>query len=428
MVEFADPPARRRRRALATAAPLAIALLLGGQAPAAAEDAYRIHLGDRLQIDVYKNEQVSGQAQVAADGTIALALVGRVKAAGRTLVGLEGEIRKTLAEVHHFQDPVVVARVTDYAPVFVSGWVRTPGRYTFSPGLTVRQALVLGGGLGPPQNATADTGQATLTQINAVKTIRMMSRVRLHMLVRLARLTAEQSGAEAFDLPPQLDGADPAELKDLVEGERAILAARRRSLDDSLEAMTRQQADLTAEVEALKAREAAIKSGIGSYKEELKDAESLREKGFTSKIRVMEIERGIFQLYGEMHETTASTLSAKVALGAVARERIAKIANAREKTEEERLATVRQLEEAEAAIAASQSEIARFATDVAAGDRAAALTPHYMLYRRTGGSEEAIPAREETALLPGDTLEAFVTPAALAAAPAPPAATAATAD
>ena len=51
-----------------------------------------------------------------------------------------------------------------------------------------------------------------------------------------------------------------------------------------------------------------------------------------------------------------------------------------------------------------------------------------MLYRRTGGSEEAIPAREETALLPGDTLGAFVTPAALAAAPAPPTATAATAD
>jgi polysaccharide export outer membrane protein len=115
-------------------------------APAVSTD-YRLATGDKLRIEVYKDQQLSQSLQIRPDGKITLPLVGDVAAAGHTSIELRDAIATALKE--YITNPVVTVIVVETMPevVYVQGEVSKPGMFALLNGhLSVIQAIAMAGG------------------------------------------------------------------------------------------------------------------------------------------------------------------------------------------------------------------------------------------------------------------------------------------
>jgi polysaccharide export outer membrane protein len=111
-----------------------------------AEDDYRLGAGDKLRVEVYKDQQLSQSLQIRPDGKITLPLIGDVRAAGLTPIELREAITSSLKE--YVTNPVVSVIVVETvaSQVFVMGEVNRPGSIPLPGALTVLQALAMAGG------------------------------------------------------------------------------------------------------------------------------------------------------------------------------------------------------------------------------------------------------------------------------------------
>lgn len=119
-------------------------------APAAAAAAvtsdYRLAIGDKLRIEVYKDDQLSQNVQIRPDGKITLPLLGDVAAAGETPAALRDSLTTALRE--YITNPVVTVIVVEATPatVFVMGEVTQPGPKPMHGQMSVLEALSMAGG------------------------------------------------------------------------------------------------------------------------------------------------------------------------------------------------------------------------------------------------------------------------------------------
>ena len=107
---------------------------------------YRIGGGDKLQINVYKESDLTQALQVRPDGRITLPLIGDLAAAGQTPMQLQRKLTESLREF--VSNPVVTVMVVEVADrvVYVMGEVNTPGAVPLKGSMTVLQALAVAGG------------------------------------------------------------------------------------------------------------------------------------------------------------------------------------------------------------------------------------------------------------------------------------------
>ena len=107
---------------------------------------YRIGSGDKLQINVYKENDLTQALQVRPDGRITMPLVGDFAAAGQTPMQLQRRLADSLKE--YVTNPVVTVMVVEVADrnVYVMGEVNTPGAVPLKGSMTVLQALAVAGG------------------------------------------------------------------------------------------------------------------------------------------------------------------------------------------------------------------------------------------------------------------------------------------
>ena len=113
---------------------------------AGASPDYRMVPGDKLRIEVYKDQQLSQSLQIRPDGKITLPLIGDVPAAGATPRELAGTLTERLKE--YLTAPVVTVIVAEAVPpmIYVLGEVNAPGAQPLSTPVTVLQALSVAGG------------------------------------------------------------------------------------------------------------------------------------------------------------------------------------------------------------------------------------------------------------------------------------------
>jgi polysaccharide export outer membrane protein len=107
---------------------------------------YKMVVGDKLRVEVYKDPQMSQSLQIRPDGKITLPLVGDVVAAGKTPAALRDTLTASLKEF--ITNPVVTVIVTEAQPQTVSviGEVNTPGTHAIKAQTTVIEALAMAGG------------------------------------------------------------------------------------------------------------------------------------------------------------------------------------------------------------------------------------------------------------------------------------------
>lgn len=119
---------------------------------------YRLVPGDKLRIEVYKDDQLSQSLQVRPDGKITLPLLGDVAAAGKTPTELRDSLAGSLKE--YVTNPVVTVIVVEATPptIYVMGEVNKPGPQQMRGPLSVLQALAMAGGF----KDFANTGDITI--------------------------------------------------------------------------------------------------------------------------------------------------------------------------------------------------------------------------------------------------------------------------
>jgi polysaccharide export outer membrane protein len=107
---------------------------------------YRLVPGDKLRIEVYRDNQLSQSLQVRPDGKITLPLVGDVPAEGRTSAELRDALVTSLKDYN--TNPVVTVIVVETVPpvFYVMGEVNNPGTFQIKGQISAVQALAMAGG------------------------------------------------------------------------------------------------------------------------------------------------------------------------------------------------------------------------------------------------------------------------------------------
>lgn len=121
-----------------------------GESPAASEASsheYRVGVGDKLEIAVFGNEDLSKVVEVRGDGTINYPLIKDLQVAGKTVAEIDDEITRILAK-DYLVDPQVSVDVREYQSQWVTiiGEVRTPGRYVLKRNMRLIDLLAEAGG------------------------------------------------------------------------------------------------------------------------------------------------------------------------------------------------------------------------------------------------------------------------------------------
>lgn len=122
---------------------------------------------DVLRVNVWHNPDLSGDAVVRPDGTISMALVGEVQAAGRPPDQVREEISqrlRTFLKEEANNVTVSVSAVNSYRFV-VSGNAERPGAFTANHFVTVSEAIALAGG----PNRFADPEDTVIIRIDPAK-------------------------------------------------------------------------------------------------------------------------------------------------------------------------------------------------------------------------------------------------------------------
>ncbi len=131
---------------------------------------YVIGVNDSLNINIWKNEQLSTAVIVRPDGTVTMPLVGDLVAVGKTPTQLRVEIGKQLAEyvkLDSSEITVAVTQVNSYR-ITVSGEVVRPGVVQSRQYLSVAEAIAQAGGF----TRFAERDEITLQRRNAKGEIR----------------------------------------------------------------------------------------------------------------------------------------------------------------------------------------------------------------------------------------------------------------
>lgn len=128
---------------------LGVAMVLSQGVCAAADvgTEYKLASGDVISVTVFDEQQLTFPSITLSDaGTFSYPFLGDVQGKGKTASEIEKQLKTRLAE-GYLKDPKVTVSVLQYREFYISGEVTKPGGYPFQPGLTVRRAIALAGGL-----------------------------------------------------------------------------------------------------------------------------------------------------------------------------------------------------------------------------------------------------------------------------------------
>lgn len=107
---------------------------------------YRLGAGDVINISVYGEDDLSRRNYRLPDSGLITFPFGEVRALGLSLVELGNRVADGLRG-GYLINPRVSVSIEAYRPFFINGQVNSSGAYPYQPGISVRKAVALAGGL-----------------------------------------------------------------------------------------------------------------------------------------------------------------------------------------------------------------------------------------------------------------------------------------
>lgn len=119
------------------------------------EETYLLGPGDRIQIQVYGEEELSiDELLLSSSGTFDYPYLGLITAKGKTPEQLRAELHRGL-KGDYLIAPKIRINIVSFRQIYVNGEVKKPGGYEYKPGLTVDKAIALAGGFTDRASRTA---------------------------------------------------------------------------------------------------------------------------------------------------------------------------------------------------------------------------------------------------------------------------------
>ena len=109
-------------------------------------DSYKMDSGDQIKMTVYGEDDLSGTYPVDGNGDVQLPLIGVVHAGGLSITQFQMAVAAKLSQGYLVNPQEVSAEVANYRPFTILGEVNKPGEYPYENGMTVLNAVALGGG------------------------------------------------------------------------------------------------------------------------------------------------------------------------------------------------------------------------------------------------------------------------------------------
>ncbi len=396
---------------------LPILLALSTPASAAmAGGSYALGIGDQVQLKVYDWRSavgdvrewtaLTGKFTIGADGDLSLPLIGTLPAAGNTLDQLSENIAARLQQtVGLASRPQVAAEVAKYRPFYILGAVNKPGEYPFRPGMTVLQAVSIGGGLFRLSDPSLLFGRGLLTTAGELRVLQIEHS---GLLARRARLQAELADANELRFPPQLLAQQKdANIAQAIAQEQATFTAHRDAVKSQTEALNRLKELLNSEVSSLQQKMAKMDQELTLLKQELTSTTSLVQRGLAAAPREFNLRQTELETETRRLDLDTAVLRAREDIGKADQS----IIELRNKTRNENLAELAQVESKLAQTAARiRTNQMLMAQDGAAPDAEGMLgddlgAPSYTIIRRDGAEAHEIAATENTEVQPGDTVQ-----------------------
>lgn len=392
----------------------AVALATCATPAFAAGDLYRLAAGDSLFFSILSFPDLSRTVQVGVDGRVFLPIVGSLSVEGRSLDEIRSEI-----EVMFLSDPLPFAELTasgqagsldaarfmidiaEYRPVYISGAVANPGQVQFRPGMTVRQATVISGGIGLAREGTDESRLLSVRrQFEEVSSEIAARNERIERLRRdLAQVLQENDGdAEVLSSPSVIED-------DITEQWLEARAAQRSIEAQQLTATLGQLVErLTVLRELQRISEATTTVREAEY-ERLLD---LRSRGISTENAVRDAQEGVLQASSRALETSAELLRLESLISETQSLDASKEINSwvelieaidRELFELSRLNTRK---------TALNRDLLLYGQAAENDEEEAAPVIIYLRYPG-GGGDEPIPVEPGDVLAPGDVIEVVIT-------------------
>lgn len=151
--------------------------------PAAAAVDYRLEAGDELNLQVYREPQLSGIFCIDASGQIRHPLCGSLQVRGLTLEEVEAQLTELLGERYLVNPKVVVSiQSAQGSHVVILGEVKNPGVHPipFGESMTLLQAIAEAGGF------------TDLASVNRVTLVRSVDGEERSIRVKVSRMISGQ--------------------------------------------------------------------------------------------------------------------------------------------------------------------------------------------------------------------------------------------
>ncbi len=379
-------------------------ILAGGNFAALGEgQAYRVGANDVLQVTVYGQPSLTGLYPVDVDGNIGYPIVGNIPVNGLTINEVGEKIAGSLSQ--HIPGLTVTATVNQYAPVFVVGDVKMPGKYQFRPGMVVLELTALGGGAGKTETPALTAGMQLITVQQEYADLQMQITA---MTIRRARFEAELNGAEFnYALPeqPAANKETVALTQQMLDGEKTVFNVRRNNLAAERQALEAQAASYGDEIETLQQSIKLHDTEIGLLQENVDSSKSLVDRGLAAKSNLRDMER-------DLSATRRAALELASFLARARQNQLAmqqRIANLDEIRRSEAATALQdidlniaRMEHRSNAQLQTMAEIAKSSGNIASSTLRQKLI--FSISRIVDGSFQDIVANERTEIKPGDIL------------------------
>jgi len=108
---------------------------------------YKIDVGDALEINVWKEPELTRMVTVRLDGRISLPLIGDVMAAGYSTMELAKILEEKIGEIIEAPTVTVILTASNSRVYYMVGEIGS-GEYALNTPITMMQAIARAGGLG----------------------------------------------------------------------------------------------------------------------------------------------------------------------------------------------------------------------------------------------------------------------------------------
>ena len=112
---------------------------------ATVDSSYKLSSGDKVRINIFNQEDLSGEYTLDGNGQFSMPLIGTVDANGLSATELEALLVGRY-KPDYLVNPRISVRVGNYRPFYIMGEVKSPNSYNYVDGMSYLTAVAIAGG------------------------------------------------------------------------------------------------------------------------------------------------------------------------------------------------------------------------------------------------------------------------------------------